>query len=279
MASEIRVTDSPELERAVWELYREFFDKAERKRRWHIKDDIPWNECNPNLSPAVVDVLESFCSVELYLPDYTSQILPVVRHSKGRTWFYANWGYEESKHSLVLCDWLLKSGHRTDEQMVELEKMVFSNMWNLPHDSHLGMLIYAMVQEHATGLNYRNLRNRVKELGGDPALEAILNFLAIDESAHYGFFRDCVALFLEHDREGVIAQMRRVMNDFRMPAIHDLLNHSERRIAAIRELDIFSETMYYGEVYLPILRLLGIDRKEMREAGKDVKKVRKSQEV
>src|ERR1700674_5630251 len=171
---------APELESAMWRLYRDFFDKAERKRRWSIRDDIPWDQCNPRLHPAVGDVVESFCAVELYLPDYTSKILPVVRPSRGRTWFYANWGYEESKHSLALGDWLLKSGQRSDEQMADLEGKVFAREWDLPHDSHLGMLVYAMVQELATWLNYRNLRDRAQERGGDPALERLLLLLARD---------------------------------------------------------------------------------------------------
>src|SRR5262252_8499910 len=110
----------PELEPAMWRLYRDFFDQAEKKRRWSIRDDIPWDQCNRNLDPAIADVVESFCAIELYLPDYTSKILPVVRPSRGRTWFYANWGYEESKHSLVLADWLLKSGARSDEQLFDV---------------------------------------------------------------------------------------------------------------------------------------------------------------
>lgn len=277
MTAEIKPSDCPELEGAIWRLYRDFFDMAERKRRWRIRDDIPWNECNPHLDPAIADVIESFCAVELYLPDYTSRILPVVRPSKGRTWFYANWGYEESKHSIALADWLLKSGHRSDAQMTELEERVFENEWNLPQESHLGMLIYAMVQEFATWLNYRNLRNRTRELGGDPALERLLMFVSVDEKAHYVFFRDCLELYLKYDRDSVLAQMRQVMNNFQMPAIHDLLDNNERRISQIRHLDIFSETIYYGEVYLPILRSLGIERFEMREGKRAGRSVRKSQ--
>src|ERR1700689_1133479 len=99
-----------ELEGAFWRLFRDFFDMAEKKRRWRIRDDIPWDQCNRNLNPAIAHVVESFTAVELYLPDYTSKILPLVRSSKGRAWFYANWGYEESKHSIALGDWLLRSG-------------------------------------------------------------------------------------------------------------------------------------------------------------------------
>jgi len=255
--------DTVEMESALWRLYRDFFDMAERKRRWSIRDDIPWGDCNPSLKPEVADVVESFCAVELYLPDYTSKILPVVRQSKGRAWFYANWGYEESKHSLAMGDWLLRSGHRTDEQMADLEGKIFAGAWNLPHDSALGMLVYAMVQELATALNYRNLRRRVHDRGGDPALSKLLMYVSVDEQAHYGFFRDCVRLFLKHDPDAVLEQLRRVMNNFAMPAIYDMAD-SRRRVAGIKALDIFSEDIYYREVYLPVLAALGVDRREMR---------------
>ncbi|HMC88927.1 MAG TPA: acyl-ACP desaturase [Gemmataceae bacterium] len=253
-----------EVERSFWRLYRDFFDKAEKRRRWSIREDIPWDQCNAHLDPALADVVESFCAVELYLPDYTSKILPVVRSSRGRTWFYANWGYEESKHSLALGDWLLRSGQRTDEQMADLEAMVFQHEWNLPHDNHLGMLAYAMTQELATWLNYRNLRRRAEAGGGDPALAKLLMLVAVDEKAHYEFFKECVQLYLKYDRPAMLEQLRRVMNNFAMPAIHDLLSDSRRRVAQVKSLEIFSEDMYYREVYLPILAALGVDRDEMR---------------
>ena len=264
----------PELERQMWQMFRDFFDLAERKRRWHVADDIPWDECNRSLKPVVADVVETFCAVELFLPDYSAKILPLVRHSKGRTWFYANWGYEESKHSMALGDWLLKSGHRTEEYMADLEEKVFAREWNLPQDNHLGMLVYAMVQEEATFVNYRNLRDRCKLLGGDPALEKLLGFLAVDEKAHHSFFRDCLKLYLDYDRGAVIEQVRRVMNDFQMPAIHDLLDESPRRIAAVRALELFDANMYYREVYLPIIEFLGISRQEMRSPIREKKSLR-----
>lgn len=262
------------LERAMWRLFREFFDLAEKKRRWNVAEDIPWNECNPALQPVVADIVETFCAVELYLPDYSSKILPKVRHCKSRAWFYANWGYEESKHSLALGDWLRKSGSRSEEYMEDLEGKVFAREWNLPHDDHLAMLAYAMVQEEATFLNYRNLRSRLEALGGDPALDKMLSYLAIDEKAHHRFFRDCLQIYLEYDRPAVLEQLRRVMHNFNMPAINDLLDDSRNRLAAITELDLFSPDIYYREVYLPILNSLGITRQEMRSPFKEKKSLR-----
>ena len=253
----------PEIEGAFWRLFRDFFDLAERRRRWSIRDDIPWDRCNPQLAPEIADVVESFCAVELYLPDYTSKILPVVRHSRGQTWFYANWGYEESKHSLVLHDWLRQSQARTDEQLADMEKMVFAREWNLPHDSRLGMLVYAMTQELATWLSYRNLRERAREKGGCPALEKLLMLLAVDERAHFDFFKQGVEIYLKYDRAATLEQLRRVMNHFAMPAIYDLAD-AQQRVSRIKALDVMSEEQYYLEVYAPILNELGVSRQEMR---------------
>ena len=260
----------PEIEGKLWRIYRDFFDTAERKRRWRVRDDIPWDECNPNLDPAIADVVESFCCVELYLPDYVGKVLPIVRQSKGRTWFYANWGYEESKHSLALGDWLLRSGHRTEEHMADLEKKVFEREWNLPQGNHLGMLAYAMVQEHATFVNYRNLKQRAQAKGGDPALDKVLSLVSIDEAAHYGLFKTFYELFLEHDREAAISALRPVLNQFQMPAIHDLLDDSTKRIARIKDLEIFSEEIFFRDVYTHFLNTLGITKAELR--GPKIKK-------
>ncbi len=53
--------------------------------------------------------------------------------------------------------------------MADLEREVFSHEWHLPSDNPLAMVMYGMVQELATWLNYRNLRRKVDEQG-DPAL-------------------------------------------------------------------------------------------------------------
>src|SRR5262249_54071952 len=148
-------------------------------------------------------------------------------------------GYEESKHSLALGDWLLRSGGRSDEQMADLEAQLFRCEWQLPHDSAVGMLIYAMVQELATWVHYRNLRRRVDERG-DPALSRLLELIAVDERAHHAFYRSVVQLFLTMDRGETLEQLRRVLLTFAMPAVH-LLADSRRRVAAIKGLGIFDE--------------------------------------
>lgn len=255
--------ESPILKKELYRLFREFFSRAERKRRWNLEDDIPWDQCNSSLPPELADVVETFCAVELYLPDYVSKAIPMIRKNRGWAWFHVNWGYEESKHSLALGDWLIRSGHRTEEQREEMETNIFEEEWNVPVDNAAGMLVYAMTQELATFAHYKRLQDHVKT-HGDPALEKVLQLVSIDERAHHSFYRRIVQIFLEIDRENTIEQLHRVLYDFKMPSVH-LLAESQQRVATIKSLDIFNEDVFYKEVYLPILESLNISRHELRK--------------
>ncbi len=255
--------ENPELLDKTYRLFREYFDRAEKKRRWSIKDDIPWNECNRNLPPAIADVMETFCAVELYLPDYLSKLIPQVRTNRGRAWMLANWGYEECKHSMVFGDWLLHSGMRSDEQMADMEGAVFAREWDLPYDNAVGMVCYTTMQELATWLNYVNLKKIVEAEGGDPALEQALKLVAIDERAHYDFFRKLVSLYLEYDRPGTLEQLRRVVNTFQMPAVH-MLTDSRKRIEEVKQLRIFDDEIFLLQVYEPVLAALDVKKSELR---------------
>jgi acyl-[acyl-carrier-protein] desaturase len=260
--SDILRPESPELRAALYKLYREFFARAERKRRWSLEDDIPWDQVNRNVNPAIADVVESFCAVELYLPDYIGKAMPLMRKNKGWAWFHANWGYEESKHSLALGDWLLKSGARTEERMYDVETQVAEREFEFPEDSAVGMLIYAMAQELATFVHYRNLRQKVDE-EGDPCLSRVLGLIAVDERAHHAFYRTVVQLFLELDRKQTLEQMSRILLNFSMPAVH-LLPDSRKRMNEVRELGLFSEEIYFTDVYQPILASLGLSHRDLR---------------
>jgi acyl-[acyl-carrier-protein] desaturase len=261
----------PALEQNIWRIYAGFFDTAERRRRWSLRDDIPWHQCNPSLDPAIANVVESFCAVELFLPDYVGKFLPLVRGFRGRAWFAANWGYEESKHSMVLHEWLLRSGQRTEEQMEAVQSWAVIGEWNLPTDDVRGLACYTMAQELATWLHYRNLRNVVGDT--DPALNTLLRLISVDERAHFDFYIQILKLHMADDRAGVIEQLKRVLNDFQMPAVH-LLADSMQRAAAVRNLNIFNESLFYSEVYLPILQMLGIERSEMRNRSIQRKSLR-----
>jgi acyl-[acyl-carrier-protein] desaturase len=260
--SNAAAADSPAVVRQIYRLYRDYFDRAEKKRRWSLRDDIPWHQCNPALDPAIADVVQTFCCVELFLPDYVSKLLPQVRANRGRAWMLANWGYEESKHSMALGDWLLRSGMRSDEEMTDIESQVFQHEWDLPYDNAKAMVCYTTVQELATWLHYTNLRQIIGK-SGDPALYQLLTLIAIDERAHYDFFRKVVQIYLQDDRPGTLEELRRVLNTFAMPAVH-LLFDGRQRVEAVKALRIFDYDIYYYKVFEPIIAALGVDKSELR---------------
>ena len=46
--------DDPVTRKKIYKLYRDYFDLAEKKRRWNLQRDIPWDQINTEaISPAV----------------------------------------------------------------------------------------------------------------------------------------------------------------------------------------------------------------------------------
>ncbi len=260
--SQLLSPDNPQFQKRMWPLFRQFFRKAERNRRWDLENDIPWDKVNPNTSATIAGIVESFCAVELFLPDYVAKALPLIRTNRAWAWTHINWGYEEAKHSMALEDWLVRSGHRTEEYVADLAQGLLQHEWNLPLDTGAGMLIYAMVQELATWLNYRNLRLHVSE-SVDPCLFAILGHVMVDERSHFAYYKEVTQIFLEIDRPGTLEILRRVLGNFSMPAL-GIIAQSPQFRADICAMNIFSDEIFFRDVYQETLKVLGIDRQEMR---------------
>ncbi|MBC8101564.1 MAG: acyl-ACP desaturase [Cytophagales bacterium] len=254
-----------QVEEIFFENFLKYFKNAEQKRRWNIETDIPWDKTSENSTELTAQIVESFTAVEMYLPDYTHKIMELVRRSRGRAWFQANWGFEESKHSLVLEEWLIRSGKRTEEQMREFENQLLGAEWQLPFDSPRQMIIYTMIQELATGINYTNLRRRA-EAEGDEALARTLRWVSADESAHYNFFRKGVKTYLALQPEETINDIKFVFDHFAMPA-HALIPEWQQRGEAIEAAGIYGPKMYLAKIRRPILEDLNITRQQLKQAG------------
>jgi acyl-[acyl-carrier-protein] desaturase len=257
------MAESRLLREKMYRAYLEFFEAGERKRRWSIFDDIPWNKLDATLNTERKAVcIETYCAEELYLPDYTANGLALTRSMFGAAWFQSCWSYEESKHGLVFREYLTRSGLRTDAQFAELEDSLFARRWTLPFATRRQMACYGALQEAATCLAYRAQRDQA-ERAGDSVLEAIFALVSRDEAAHAGFYRAVVELELSEDRAGAIADMALVLAGFKMPGeglIPDYqarLRDSGAGISARRFLE--------GGV-LPTLKALGTTRAELKLA-------------
>jgi acyl-[acyl-carrier-protein] desaturase len=253
------------LEERLYQEYLQFFEKAERERRWSVFTDIPWERVNKDATEELALCAETFCSVEMYLPDYVAGGINVVRKHFGQAWFQANWAYEESKHSLALMQYLVKSGKRTEEQMVDLQGRLFENEWKLPFTTARQMTFYGCVQEMATFVIYVKHRERAAA-EGDECLRTIYDYVARDEIAHCRFYQSVIKVLLEEDRDGTLTDMAHVFANFQMPGV-GIVPDYDARILKMREAGI-DRSVFIQKVYMPILKYLGVGRHDLLAAQK-----------
>jgi acyl-[acyl-carrier-protein] desaturase len=256
----------------LYRMYMEFFERAERRRRWSVFEDIPWELHDPacNNEERALNV-ETFCAVELYLPDFVSKGVNLVRECFGQSWFQVNWGYEESKHGLALRLYLENTGQRTTKQLFDLEESIAAKTWELPFHTARRMTCYGAIQESSTLLAYKRLIADSKR-HDDKLLEAILTLIARDEAAHGEFYRQVLQLELEEDREAALDDLAYVSLHFRMPVL-ELLDDLEDRLRALRAHEAFDTWGFRIKIWAPLLTKLNVSREEMKHAYRRVKAV------
>jgi acyl-[acyl-carrier-protein] desaturase len=261
----VNLTDTARQER-LYNLYKTFFDKAEAERRWNPLRDVPYDKIKKDAPESLVLVAETFCCVESYLPDYVSQGINIVRPYFGQAWFSANWAYEESKHSLALMEYLLRSGRRTPTQMFDLQNELMLAGWKLPFSDARQMTIYGCFQEMATFVIYVKQEQNAKEVG-DECLATIFRLNARDEIAHCRFYQDVVKVLLEEDRAGTLKDIAHVARNFQMPGVGIVPNY-EARVAVMREEGKVDRGVFLQKVFFPVLKYLEISRQDLLDASR-----------
>ncbi|MDP3274582.1 MAG: acyl-ACP desaturase [Deltaproteobacteria bacterium] len=245
----------------MYQMYATFFDKAEKERRWNPFEDIPWDRINPDVTDNLALCAETFLCVEAYLPDYIAGGLNVVRPSFGQLWFTANWGYEESKHSTALLEWLLRSKKRTEEQVFDLMHTLHEKRWTLPFNTSRQMTIYGCFQEQATFVIYCRQEQVAIEQKCE-ALRAVYRYAARDEVAHARFYMEVVKVLLEEDRDGTLLDIAHVSKHFQMPGVGVVPDY-EARISVMREESNVDRDLFLQKVFFPTLKLLGVTRQDL----------------
>jgi acyl-[acyl-carrier-protein] desaturase len=247
----------------MYRTYLEFFESAERKRRWSLFDDIPWDKLdaahNSERSAACV---ETYCAEEFYLPDYSARGMDLVRSMFGAAWFSACWSYEESKHGVAFREYLTRSGLRTEEEFAEFEKRIFARAWKLPFATHRQMACYGALQEAATCIAYRAQREAASR-DGNPVLEAIFSFISRDEAAHARFYRTMIEFEMEEDRIGTLGDFAHVLANFKMPGDGLIPNYQERLKTSGAGI---SPRSFLENGVLPMIKAIGTTRAELKQA-------------
>jgi len=247
----------------MYDIYLEYLEVAERKRRWNIFEDVPWDQLDPSLnSERKATRLETYCAEEFYLPDYTAGGVALSRQIFGAAWFQACWSYEESRHGLVFREYLTRSGMRSPQQFAQFENSVFAVKWKLPFATRRQMACYGALQEAATYLAYKDQKD-LAILEGDKVLETIFTLVSRDEAAHAGFYRAMARIEIEADRVGTIADLALVVAQFQMPG-DGLIPHYQDRL---RDSGAGISPRHFVEHALfPTLKMLGTTRGELKAA-------------
>lgn len=244
----------------MYRAYCEFFDTGEKKRRWNPFSDVPWEKLDTSLNREEDAIcLETFCGVELYVPDYTSNAFNLTRHLFGAAWFEATWGYEESKHALIYREYLIRSGLRTEEQYQQFEDKVLGKVWKLPFATRRQMNCYGALQESATYLIYAVQRDKAKQAGNE-LLERIYFLVSRDEAAHRGFYQRLLQFELEEDREGALEDLAHVVFSFQMPGVGLIPEYEDRlEVAGVG----ITPQYFLQHAVFPLLKSLGTSRNEL----------------
>ncbi|MGO9452228.1 MAG: acyl-ACP desaturase [Candidatus Binataceae bacterium] len=252
---------------SVYGLYLDFLETAETKRRWSIFSDIPWDKLDASRTTEIeAKRVEIYCSEELYVPDYTSDSLELLRTVFGPAWFQICWAFEESKHGLVFREYLTRSGLRSEAEFAAMYAGIVARPWTLPFTTVRQMNCYGAIQEGATYTAYKVQKDQAR-VSGDKVLEAIFFFVGRDEAAHAGWYRAMIGLDLVEDRAGTIADLAYVLSNFKMPGDGLIPKYKERLQTS--GAGISPRTFIEGVLW-PLLSTLEIGRGEFKLALKKV---------
>ncbi len=249
----------------VYRTYLDFLETAEKKRRWSVFDDVPWDALDAlKATETSAECVEIFCAEELYVPDYSSKGLELVRSRFGIAWFQTCWAFEESKHGLVFREYLSRSGLRTKAEVDALEAGICAKIWKLPFETPRQMVCYGALQEGATYIAYKLQKDKARA-AGDTVMEAMFHLVGRDEAAHGGFYRAIIELELAQDRQPTIADLAEVLSNFKMPGADLIPNYNQRLRASGAGI---SPRMFVERVVQPLLTTLQISRQEFKQALK-----------
>ena len=142
------------IERAFLGLYRWYTARSQETRNWNADLSFDWKSLRHDLPKEIMTTLTGFFAVEQYAPDYTAELVNMVRRSHGRSHFQLRWGSEEEKHADSWENAVLFSRQRSPQWLAEYKERLRAQQWHLLFPDAIHNLVYTVFQERATQLNY-----------------------------------------------------------------------------------------------------------------------------
>jgi len=188
------------------------------ERRWDAEHSFAWAAADADrLTEGQRSAVDFVTIIEDHLPGYfdvyhrhfpvDDTVEPeVFAHNRELYHFTVRWASEEDTHARALLRYQRESG-------MEAVRGPILPRFELPYDHPVQFFAYALVQEKATQIYYRQLREVIDE----PVLGDVLTRLSRDEARHFTFMADVVSRYLRHQGDAVVEPIRDVIATFRMP--------------------------------------------------------------
>ncbi len=181
------------------------------------------------------------------LPYYFASIDKLFGRDGALGYWTHRWTAEEGRHSIVLRDYLIMSGH-IDPVSLERARMAQVTGGVTPQVASVAdALAYLTLQELATRIAHHYTGKALPDGEG----YAVMKRVAADENLHYLFYRDLASAALEIDPSGMTEAIKRQVLNFEMPGtgIPGFAEHAK----AIARAGIYDLVVHHDAILRPVV--------------------------
>ncbi len=225
-------------------------------KEWFPHELVEWRPLPAEGSGDRVDPLPDGVASALFVNVLTEDNLPYyfasLDHLFGRDggpWGYwtRRWTAEEGRHSIVLRDYLIMSGH-IDPVTLERARMAQVTGGVTPHVATIpDAFAYLALQELATRIAHHNTGKALPDTEGYEVMKRV----AADENLHYLFYRDLVSAALAIEPSRMMEAIKRQVLNFEMPGtgIDGFAQHAK----AIARAGIYDLRVHHDLILRPVV--------------------------
>jgi acyl-[acyl-carrier-protein] desaturase len=238
-----------ELTPTVERLVERHLDMA---KEWFPHDLVEWRP-PPTIPGAgalpdgVANALFINVLTEDNLPHYFASLQSLFGRDSAWGYWTRRWTAEEGRHSIVLRDYLIMSGH-VDPVTLERARMAQVTGGVSPQPTTIAdAFAYLALQELATRIAHYNTGKALPDGEG----YAVMKRVAADENLHYLFYRDLVSAALEVDPSGMVEAIKRQVMSFEMPGtgIPGFVEHAK----AVARAGIYDLGVHHDAILRPVV--------------------------
>jgi acyl-[acyl-carrier-protein] desaturase len=221
-------------------------------KEWFPHDIVEWrtppaNQFIEPLPEGVASALFVNVLTEDNLPYYFASIDNLFGRDGAWGYWTRRWTAEEGRHSIVLRDYLIMSGH-IDPITLERGRMTQVTGGVSPQPTSIAdAFVYLALQELATRIAHYNTGKALPDGEG----YAVMKRVAADENLHYLFYRDLVSAALDIDPSGMMEAIKRQVLGFEMPGtgIPGFVEHAK----AVARAGIYDLSVHHDAILRPVV--------------------------